>query len=930
LQILSSQKGFFYTPVKPLVKIFFNLLTIVLTGTFTNGSVSCFAQGNSPAAYLETRFQKDSIQTTENSFFYNSLSLRNTSGRELNLNLVMEAPCFVNLVSEKNQNITLKPEESTTIPIRFSGNSKNSCISEWTVFSLKLFDPALNLSQSADFHIRPSPSVKWKVQLTQPVVIISDLTKKLVFSFRIENSGNLPDQYKISFANEFAVLNFKSLINLKAGEATVEEINLKLNDAEIKEFQRKEVTVFFENNTGEKKVLTQKFGRIENIFRDNVDAWHRVPVTAELNTVGLLKNDTYHFLRIFGNLSFSKDRALNFNFQTPSIHMNGQTESGALPVVDYFSPHFNISAGLIYEANQFIVFGTGVRVRYKKNVNDWYEVTLNKSNFLNSEQAIIRMGFASKKTFSYSNNTIANLNHDQGNNAVASIHRVEWKKDKYTKLTGEIGLGFENVKNNKTDTSVMGPMISLIGENTQGKFVGSINIQTYSKSFPGVYKGYTHYLHDIRWKFGKYSIGSYLEFGNQQPFIYIDTAFTNSFNYLLKNVSARFSYTGKKFNILLYPGVLLQKQDSLNSINPVMKKMTTSLTYSFLNKWQISISNNVGSITIPTMKSIGSIFSMYNFISVQSRITGIYIRYDVGPYFYRDIRDYAEKGIYRTVLQFAPFLNLPFPKYNLDTRTQLNLAANKPTEDNGIQLSNNVTWQPPLKGLSVGVNTTIDFKNRSNTYINLIIRKPLNVPIYKKHTYKNFKVVLFKDADGDGKKSDSEVFISNANLMLESRLLQTNEVGEIEILNYAGNALHLDLSPINNVIGWIPSGGLKQDWPIMGKGVINIPFKKAKLITGKLFLDKDEKSTDQFDVEGIRITAVGRDGSTYTTLTGSDGSFYLSVVDDEYVVSINEKVFDENFKITDPVRNVDLIHNRRIDLNFVVRQKRRDINIKKQ
>jgi hypothetical protein len=166
--------------------------------------------------------------------------------------------------------------------------------------------------------------------------------------------------------------------------------------------------------------------------------------------------------------------------------------------------------------------------------------------------------------------------------------------------------------------------------------------------------------------------------------------------------------------------------------------------------------------------------------------------------------------------------------------------------------------------------------------------------------------------------------------MIDKSLLQTSALGELSIVNFYGNIIPVDLSPINNVIGWLPANGFRQALPVTGNKTIYIPFKKARQIVGKLLVDRDEKSETGFDVAGIRITALGRSGAVFTTLSGGDGSYYINVLDDEYTLSINQNVFDENFKVIDPVRTVDLVNNQQIRADFMIRQKRREIKIKKE
>jgi hypothetical protein len=916
--------------MNPLSKIFTRLFLLLFSGmTFAGGGSKCFGQ-KITNPFLETRFLKDSVKTAENSFYFNSLTLRNTSGRVLDLSIVLEEPCFVNLVSDKNQTVLLKPDENYILPFRFSGNSKNGCAADWMNFNVKMIDASANFVHEASFALRPAPSVKWKAQLVLRELIITNNTSKVTVAFKIENNGNLPDKYSVSFSNDFTVANYKSLITLAPNESSLEQIELKLTEAEIKSLQKKEFTIFLVNISGEKKSLVQKITRVESIFRDNVDAWKRVPITAELNSIGLLKNNTFHFMRIFGSQLFSRERRLSFTVQTPTIYSNGDIQKAASPIIDYTSPRLDVSAGLMYETNEFIVFGDGLRIRFKEKIHDWYEASYNKSSFSDLSQVVLKMSREIRKNLLYSTNNIANLDHTNKSNGYASLHRLDWSNSIGFKLNVETGFGFSNQKTTRQDTTVKGPMIGFAGEKYEGKIQGHANLRIYSKNFPGIYKGYTHYVHDLSYKIRKSTIGSYVEIGNQQPFLYIDSAFQENFNYLIKNISLRYGYSSKKISFIAYPGILSQKQDSLNSPQANMKKISSTLYLTVRKKWQVSYANHIGTVTISNNKSIAPIFSMYHSLNIQSLHTGVLLRYDEGPFFYRDITEYIDKGIYKTILQAAPFVYYSFPKINVDVRGQLNILTNKPSNENSFQFLNNIFWNLPEKSLTVGLNTTVDLRNTSSSSVDLLLRKKLNVPVVKKRSYKNFRIILFKDVDGDGKKSDSDVLISNAYFIIEKRLLQTNQVGEILVENFAGNAINLDISPINNVIGWVPVGGLKQAWPVTGQSSIYVPFKKAKLLSGKLVLDKDEKSTTSFDIEGIRITAVARDGTTYSTLTGGDGGFYLNLLDDEYVVSINQNVFDETFKIIDPVRNIDLVHNNKAEVIYIVRQKRREIIIKKQ
>jgi hypothetical protein len=204
------------------------------------------------------------------------------------------------------------------------------------------------------------------------------------------------------------------------------------------------------------------------------------------------------------------------------------------------------------------------------------------------------------------------------------------------------------------------------------------------------------------------------------------------------------------------------------------------------------------------------------------------------------------------------------------------------------------------------------------------------VPVYAKGGYKNLKLVLFKDANNNNIKDLNDEPIDNARIFLNNELVETNDKGEIELKNVTSKQLAADFSFAINSKGWIPVAGLKQTLNIDGAKSIFIAFKKGRSVTGKLILDKDDKSDLQMAIENIRIKLVGKDGTTYSTLTAADGSYFIDVPEDEYVISVNQTAIDDTYKAIDPVRSADLINNDSLKINFILRQKRREINIKKQ
>lgn len=321
---------------------------------------------------------------------------------------------------------------------------------------------------------------------------------------------------------------------------------------------------------------------------------------------------------------------------------------------------------------------------------------------------------------------------------------------------------------------------------------------------------------------------------------------------------------------------------------------------------------------------------MYNIASVQTDKFGCFARLDVGPYYYFEVKQYLASPNNFCRLQVTPFYDLNFKKLNLNVRTQLNYFYTKSINENLFFVVNNVTWQSSKSGVSAGLNTNFQVNRSDNTNINFFIRKNFQVPVYPKKGYRNIKITLYKDADKNNVRDKNDEPIEAVKIILNNEVLQTNSNGEIYLQNILSKDIIVDLSSISNLKGWIPTEGYKQKISIGGSKNINIAFKQGKLITGKIIVDKDEHSDVLMEAANIRITATSKNNLTYSTLSDANGSYYLNVPEDEYVISINQNAIDESFKAIDPVRNIDLMNNEQVNVDFNIRQKRRQMNIIKQ
>ena len=78
------------------------------------------------------------------------------------------------------------------------------------------------------------------------------------------------------------------------------------------------------------------------------------------------------------------------------------------------------------------------------------------------------------------------------------------------------------------------------------------------------------------------------------------------------------------------------------------------------------------------------------------------------------------------------------------------------------------------------------------------------------------------------------------------------------------------------------------------------------------------------------MIAVNSTGETFNSLTNVNGEFFFNLPAGDYTITINQAVFDDNFRPVETTKLADLMNNDQLQLQFEIRQKKRQINLRKQ
>ena len=319
--------------------------------------------------------------------------------------------------------------------------------------------------------------------------------------------------------------------------------------------------------------------------------------------------------------------------------------------------------------------------------------------------------------------------------------------------------------------------------------------------------------------------------------------------------------------------------------------------------------------------------------SFQYQRYGVSVRYDIGPYYYHEfvLHGITQEKFRRLIV--SPYADFSFLNRSLTLRTQINYANTLPNDISVLNLMGNISYANVYKGYDFNLSGILPVKQvNSNPYFNASFRMRIHVPFVVMREYYNLKLIIFKDKNGDGKMDSGEEPIPDQTLSINNTLFVSNEGGQVLFKNISKGLYKADFGYSSKLKGWIPVGGTLQTYEVSGNRTYYVPYKKSKVIQGKITVTADENSNLSFKVGNIKITAKSTTDSTisYSTLSEENGEFYFNVPDGTYEVMLSPLAFDDNFQPVQFAQKADMVHNDERTLYFEIRQKKRGINIRKK
>ena len=283
----------------------------------------------------------------------------------------------------------------------------------------------------------------------------------------------------------------------------------------------------------------------------------------------------------------------------------------------------------------------------------------------------------------------------------------------------------------------------------------------------------------------------------------------------------------------------------------------------------------------------------------------------------------------------GPSITLPIGRY-IQLGAQYSIS--RTLYDGSVNSFGNIScsYEHPRNGVRFILNASSPLQQPDQSsvnpikygYINLSLRKTLNIPLPFNRQYYNLKVRLFEDYNGNGTMDEAEQPIRNKPCMINDINFITDVNGYIRYKNIERADYHLDLSNIDTK-GLIPGNGNEQVIHVAANSQMDVPFKKSKIIAGILIIIQDSTHENTFYPGGLKITARDTSGHTYVTTSGDDGRYFISLPAGSYEVSLNPEAFNNFYRPVKMSQIVSLITAEAAQADFTIKQHRREVKVLK-
>lgn len=911
---------------------------------FISLALLCFGFLSANGQAVNVTFLKDTVIQNGNTYSFNTVVLRNSSALTRKLTIAAEVPEGWQLLFDNRRVLELAPNQTLTLPLRLAAAIQSTA----GVYPIHLLLNVAGYTERTSYAYMAvvGANSKWRASLLNPNLVLSKANKEQSFQLLLSNKGNSTAELNVLVNTSLTLNQGKNrTVSLIAGRDTVLNYSFLLSPKLLADFKNQELTLQITDQKKENQLLLQKIKTFGTVFSENPSAWFNFPMSVEFVAQNFTNAQKTLYLNTNGRLDLGKGRDLNFNYRTDNF--NSQLDgSSRYAYLNYRSKQWLLSVGDQSDFGEFLIDGMGARIAYNNGRGYRAEVLgldsrMGDAKILSGTQAF---DFAGNQTLE--NQTIASFDRENQINSLLNKSTYDLNWNKYHHLILRAGISTEEFYRPTQSLRRNG---SSVGANYQyyaPRITARFGLTATDANYPGINRGLLQSNNEFTLNFKQSSIGLLFDYNERQLNPALDTGTLK--RTLLGGRIAEYGFkTGWKFKkgyLMFITSLVNQKHSSSELLLIRSLKLNFNTSIEMGKGWTASFSGNMLRNHVaddakwkemmegdPAAKSGKYSLNAYGTLSAKNY--GLFARLDNGPSYYFDFINYLSNGYSTKRLQIAPYYERSFLNELLHFRLQMDYTNDNSLSSSEFMARGDLSLDLNDKGLSFRVfgakNVRTVPGNRAD-YMSMSIRKSFRVPLPGIRRFVTMKVQLFKDVNASGIYDLGDELIPDATVTIGTQQLLTNKRGELSYKNIAAGTYTIDLSQVNTLKGWRAANGFRQTFELQQNQTFYIPFRHSQYLSGKLNVKKDPHSNQIFRPGNIRIMISNSKGESFSTLTTENGEFFMNLPQDTYKVRINTDLFEEDFRLLEDTFNADLLHKNAEHIVFELRERKRQINIRKQ
>lgn len=940
------------------------------TTTLTNGFTLDFVKADGVASV-------DDVVT-------NVIKAVNRTARPIRFNLDLASPAGWKVINNLTKLHTVRAGDSTFIPVRLIP-SKESAGNVNYFISATAYSEFGNALASTPWSVAVQKITKWNILVEERKVYFTNNSDSSAVHIRMLNDGNsiekirvnlFPDQRLRVLDQEWKPLQDNSMyIELPVGADTSFVMNVKISDEKSKGYfftdspdndqdkldskkYRLQIQASSTDDKSRAKGRRVNFTKLTSLARfDSGFGSSVIPLTAELRSYNVLSEFTNFSLDFRGSTDLGKNRFFRYNYQaiiTSSV-AGGTRFSTANRFLQYTTPNYSVAAGNIGENLGVFISGVGAKgsVKYKKfEIGGVYAENASRGGILSPNDLTYyagRLKYEPKKgsdiELQYVNqiDNYSSIDGDvirlQANHRIAKRHRI----------------GLVAGYSIQTDSFDPDSVFRSKGYGGELRYSGgfkklnvSLNGAYYSDLFLAQRSGRRQASLNLRYPVGTGKSVSFRGGISTSRPVRIRRGFRfESVPNRRDNFELRYEWRANGATMVLSP---TYKYDELLGLRVSTTGMgigfskTRGKSFRLFSKFFAGVSK-APDFDIPA----------YPVAKWENRLRyknmNLLARYNYGPSSttenFRVINDrltpqslflsaYASLYFRKQRFLLRPRLNSRyesvFARWRTNVSSEFLYYANSGYVFTiGTELLRINQGESPLAGQSTqnGFDGALEEFQQSNFFLRIGVKKKFSFKRPGGKAY-DMKVIVFKDADGNGVQDKGEELVENVLIKINETAVITNSAGQAEFKNLIYGQYLMESDVLGDTEGWFKSDD--NNVFVDKSKTIYIPLTRGVQIMGNVLVQKATYSrfANEVNLSGIRITAIGKDDKVYSGLTDRSGQFRLFVPFGQYVIKASTTTIDDQLQFAQEAYDLGIDNaDSNYQLTFYLIEKRRKLNIKK-